>query len=797
MRKIRLPKINPKVRRWLTTAVTIAVAYFFTRVVITDWGEIAGKVRSPNYLYLLGGIAGFAMYYVFRFYMWQHLFADTQHKVSMFASARMLMLADVARFVPGNIWSVVGRVVASEKLGISKTQTLISSVVETLALLVSSLIVTGGLAIFSTQTPSWVRLLSIAGLVGCGVYVYLGHWLERLVKYLIRRIAPEVQQASFHRNAFFGAVMWCTLAWVAYTLGGVLLTRAFFEISFSATLAVATALSLSWFIGYVSFITPSGLGFREAAFAVLAAPALGPAAPIVAVLTRIGFLGVEFAWVFTVAWKETKQAAVWLWHWIRSPRGVVIFASILFAVYFSAVTVLMHNKVITSRFDLGNMAQVVWNSSHGRLFQFTNPYGTETVLRYIHHGDIFLVLLAPLYWLYDSPYTLLVVQAVVVASGGWLTFRLARRVLGHAWLAAVLALAYLFYPTLQRAVMFDFHSLTLAPTFAFGMVLAYLERRWKTFAIFAVLFAICKEELPLMIASLALLMLWREWRNIPIRKIAIMTFGVSIVYFGVTYFAIMPAARGGASSKYVVQYDTLGTSPKEILHTVRTNPGLLLAMIAGKQARHMYAGQLGPVGFLPVFSPLWLAVAWPDYVVNLFNERIEPRLMIYHYQAAIGGFVIISSIFGVAVLQKRIGPWWRRRMQRYVFLSLEGVVLVYVLAVTGIESYRLSPLPYSQTKDMRVFWRAPMAPIIKGAIAEVPETAKVSATNTVGAQLAHRQHLYQFPNGIGEADYIFVLLAKSGSLEWQRNHIQAESLATDTRYQAYVQEKNFTAYRKR
>ena len=82
-----------------------------------------------------------------------------------------------------------------------------------------------------------------------------------------------------------------------------------------------------------------------------------------------------------------------------------------------------------------------------------------------------------------------------------------------------------------------------------------------------------------------------------------------------------------------------------------------------------------------------------------------------------------------------------------------------------------------------------MAPVIHQAIAEVPEAAKVSATNTVGAQLAHRQHLYQFPNGIGEADYIFVLMAREGTLEWQRNHVQAESLATDARYEKFLEVK--------
>lgn len=80
---------------------------------------------------------------------------------------------------------------------------------------------------------------------------------------------------------------------------------------------------------------------------------------------------------------------------------------------------------------------------------------------------------------------------------------------------------------------------------------------------------------------------------------------------------------------------------------------------------------------------------------------------------------------------------------------------------------------------------------------KVPVSAHVSATNTVGAQLAHRQYLYQFPLGVGDADYIFILMAKVGTLEWQRNHEAAENLVTDMRYERIQQVKNFTVYKKR
>lgn len=797
MLKDRFRKLSPRTRRLLTLAVILVVAGFFLRTFQQSWSQVQGAIQKPHFGWLGISIVGFSLFYYARISGWRGVLKALGHPLPRRSAARTLMLSEITRYVPGNVWSVFSRIGLSASNGVPADKALVATVAEILALLAASLIVGGGFAVLADGVPAWARVLAIIGGIGAVLLAVSFSRLDRVLQWILRRMGKTGITWSFSVRDFLRTVSTFCIAWVGFTIGSYAVAAAFLKLQPNTAFLLLATFPIAWFLGYASFVTPSGIGVREAAIAVLLSPVYGSLSVIIATYSRIAMTIVELGWVAGSAWKDVWLGLQAAWRWIRTPRGVVIIMAVLFALYFSFVTVAMHSKVITSRFDLGNMDQVVWNSSHGRLFQFTNPYSTEIVSRYIHHGDIMLVLFAPLYWIYASPTVLLVAQACIVAYGSWFVFRLGKRILGHDWLAAVLALAFLFYPTLQRAVLFDFHSLTLGATFSVGLVLAYVERRWKAFAVFAVLFAICKEELPLMIASLAIFMLWRHWREIPVRKIALTTLGLSIAYFGITYFGIMPAARDGASSKYVVQYDVLGTSPKEMLQNVRENPRLLVAMVAGKQARHMYAGQLGPVGFLPLASPLWLAMAWPDYVVNLFNERIEPRLMIYHYQATIAGFVFIASIFGVAAIRRRFGTWWDRRLRRYVHISLESTLIIYILLVAGVESYRLSPLPYSQTKDMRVFWRAPMAPIIKSAIAEVPESAKVSATNTVGAQLAHREHLYQFPNGIGEADYIFILLAKEGTLEWQRNHTQVESLATDPRYEKYVEEKNFTAYRKR
>lgn len=786
-------KYKQQIRPVATTIIVIVVALFFAKVLNKNWHDISGQFARPNLLWLALAFLGFSFYYFLRIFAWKILMKDFGHKLTVKQSGEIIMLSEFTRYVPGNVWSVLGRIGQSEKYGISKGQSFYATVLEVLTLL-SAAVVVGGIASFFAQgLPVWFNLLILLGALAAILIFWFSKLLKKAVDWLIKKFGSNSEILTYSIAQNYKLLILFILGWFAYSFGGLFLSLAFIKLNFGQMSLVLVAMPIGWFLGFVSFITPSGLGVREASMAAILEVSLGAAGVLIASLTRLGVTLVEFFWVMVFAGRHIKRFLISCWNFIRKPKAIVIIFAISFAVYFSIVTCLMHYKVITGRFDLGNMDQVVWNTSQGRFFEFTNPYDKNLALRYIHHADIILVLFTPLYWLFSSPFVLLVSQAMVVAFGAWLVFRLAKKVLGYEWLAAVLALSYLFYPTLQRAVMFDFHALTLGATLSVGMVLAYVEKRWKTFAVYAVLLAMCKEELVLIVATFGLIILWqerKEWR----KAIAIIL--LSAAYFMLNFLWLMPAARNWQPSKYNYQYETLGNKPEAITANLIKNPKLVLSMVAGAQARHLYAGLLGPVAFLPLASPAWLAVAWPDFAVNLFNDRIEPRLLNYHYQATITGFVFVSTIFGLAAIRRRIGFWWIRKIQKNSKFSLEILVILVLIITAAIESYRLSPLPYSQTRDMRVFWPAPMAPIIRAAIKQIPPDAKVSATNTVGAQLSHRRYLYQFPQGVGESDYILILMAKEGTLEWKRNHAVADDVAKDPGYKLIEQVKNFFFYQK-
>ena len=149
------------------------------------------------------------------------------------------------------------------------------------------------------------------------------------------------------------------------------------------------------------------------------------------------------------------------------------------------------------------MTQAVWATAHGHPLAITNLQGDQ-VSRLGSHVDPILVAFAPLWWIWPSPSMLLAAQAIAIALGALPVFWLARKHLGSERAGLGFALAYLLYPAVQWLTLAEFHPVALAcPLLLFAFW--YLdEDRLVPFAIFAVLAALTKEEIPLVIAGMGI-----------------------------------------------------------------------------------------------------------------------------------------------------------------------------------------------------------------------------------------------------------------------------------------------------
>ncbi|MBV9227663.1 MAG: DUF2079 domain-containing protein [Chloroflexi bacterium] len=337
---------------------------------------------------------------------------------------------------------------------------------------------------------------------------------------------------------------------------------------------------------------------------------------------------------------------------------LLLLSMLVYSIVISYETVLRYDTFKATAFDLGNYDQAIWNTIHGRLFQFTNQgdnwYGPPTRLA-IHFEPIILPL-SLLYAFHADPRILLVFQTLALAAGALPVFLLTRNAM-PAWplLAPVMAITYLLMPALLGMNLFDFHPLSLATPLLLYAVLALTYKRYIWFLITCVLAAACKEDVPVAIALLGVLVVWKY--KLPRLGITLIIGGILWSVFG--FLLIKHFFPGAQGNNYWYRYEALGISPGAAIINLLEHPWLIFTTFITLDRVYYLAGLLRSTGFLALLAPEWLLPAVFSLAVNMLSVD-DPLLYsgVYQYNAAIIPFIMIAAIYGT---QRFYNLWqiWR------------------------------------------------------------------------------------------------------------------------------------------
>ena len=453
--------------------------------------------------------------------------------------------------------------------------------------------------------------------------------------------------------------------------------------------------------------------------------------------------GVTAAGASVRAAAETKSGAGG--RAVLARRVVVGLAALAYAAFFSLASVLRHETLQSGTFDLAFMDQALWNTIHGVLLGVSIEPGTATS-ELGYHFEPILIPIAALYWLYSSPDVLLVLQSVVLALGALPASWLAYRRLGSNVAAVVFALAYLLYPGLEAANMFDFHAFALAAPFLL-FAFYFLERkRYPPFAVAAVLAMATKENVPLTIAmfGLYLLVIKREVRP------GLLTIAGAAAWFLVASYVIIPAFNHEGQAWLWNRYGGMGGSPLQVVGFLLTHPERLLEPAPGLSNVTYVLQLLFPLAFLSLLHPATLLLAAPGLATNLLTVYDAMHLLeTYHYTAGLVPIVVISAVYGLGVVADGFGRWLPRGVLVWV---LATVVLGTSLAYHYYRGYTpLSPA-------FALAWPNEHDAIGRRLAASIPAEASVAAQANLGPHVSERARLSMFPD-VRDADYIFLDVA--------------------------------------
>ena len=325
-----------------------------------------------------------------------------------------------------------------------------------------------------------------------------------------------------------------------------------------------------------------------------------------------------------------------------------MLAVLLYAGYFSYLTLLRYHAFEARALDMGNLNQAIWNTAHGNWFRLTNQEANLTN-RLGYHVEPILLPIALLYRLFPAPEFLLVLQATVVALGAVPLFALARRRDLGDWLALVFAVAYLLNPTIQAANWLEFHPVTLAPTFLMAAFFFLVAGRTGWFALFAVLSASCKEEIGLLVFMMGLY----GWLALHRRRLGLTTMVLALGWSLLAVLGIQAYVAGG--NIHWGRYAYLGETTGAKLVSLVTRPDLVLAQLQKANVFRYFFELLLPVGFTALLAPEVLLLALPSLAINLladFSPMHQVTTLIY--AAPVLPFVMLAAVMGVARVKERI-----------------------------------------------------------------------------------------------------------------------------------------------
>lgn len=417
-----------------------------------------------------------------------------------------------------------------------------------------------------------------------------------------------------------------------------------------------------------------------------------------------------------------------------TPARIAALSLILVAaVGYSWVSLYRHDHFGSNAFDLAIQDQTVWGYSRLQIIPNT-VLGIPDLL-----GDHFhpiLMVLAPLYWIWDSAGVLLVAQGVLLAVAGAPIYLFAEERLGEIPGLCFLG-CYLVFWGVLAGIVYDFHHVVFAvPAISTALYAALTRRNRLLWAAVAVAM-LTREDLSLTVIGLGLYIAIVQRRFI----LAGVMIGLNAAWFALLIGVVMPALAGGPYRHWT--YDALGTGPVNSLEYIALHPLSSLELLFTPAHKTLvWIGSFLGWGFLPLLSPIAI-ITLPSFLERFWSS--SPTLWSFQYQYSMLPAPILA--FAAIDTTVRIKSWLRGRP-----VSLAPIVLAAgaLLAGTVFTFGPIRPLD-----ELSTYISDSRAAQIESCLSSIPGNASVDASNSLVPHLSHRYDIYVITER-HDADYIAI-----------------------------------------
>jgi hypothetical protein len=261
------PPRSKRVRLAIQLGIAILVFGFLVLTVVDQWAEIKDKGVHFHVLWLIPAFVILPIFYSLNAVGWDLILRFLGYRLGAGRAQVAWGQPLLARYVPGSVLYVLGRVLLSERAGVPRRLTIASIVYEQALQATSAILVAAYFLIshpdLQGQPLRWAILLLIPLLVALLHPRVFGPLANRVLRAFGREPLPEVMSL----RGVIAVMAFYTLNWGVIALGIWCVARSVSGVSASDILVVGSAQAFGYLAALVTLVAPAGLGIRDAAFA--------------------------------------------------------------------------------------------------------------------------------------------------------------------------------------------------------------------------------------------------------------------------------------------------------------------------------------------------------------------------------------------------------------------------------------------------------------------------------------------------------------------------------------------------
>jgi hypothetical protein len=261
------PPRSKRVRLAIQLGIAILVFGFLVLTVVDQWSEIKGKGVHFHVLWLVPAFVILPIFYSLNAAGWGLILRFLGYRLGVGRAQVAWGQPLLARYVPGSVLYVLGRVLLSERAGVPRRLTIASIVYEQALQATSAIVIACYFLIDHPDLQGQPWRWGVLALIPLAIALLHPRVFGPLANRVLRAFGREPLPEAMSLRGVLTVLGFYVLNWGVIALGIWCVARSVSGVSAGDIAVAGAAQAFGYVAALVTLVAPAGLGIRDAAFA--------------------------------------------------------------------------------------------------------------------------------------------------------------------------------------------------------------------------------------------------------------------------------------------------------------------------------------------------------------------------------------------------------------------------------------------------------------------------------------------------------------------------------------------------